>query len=111
MQQLIADASFLWLAAREHVVGWYSTGPRLKEADLDINHLISKYCDNPVLVICEVEVSIPEKQLYRPKQWTAFLVAGVKCRQFPFMSGMVLPLLHVQQWGNKGTWVVRLQNG
>lgn len=41
--------------AREHVVGWYSTGPRLKEADLDINHLISKYCDNPVLVICEVE--------------------------------------------------------
>lgn len=48
--------------AREKVVGWYSTGPKLKEADLDINQLISTYCDNPVLVICEVqpkEIGLP----------------------------------------------------
>lgn len=47
--------------AREKIVGWYSTGPKLKEADLDINSLMSKYTDGsaePVLVICEVEVSI-----------------------------------------------------
>lgn len=43
-------------AAREHVVGWYSTGPRLKEADLSIHQLMTNYCANPVLVICEVEV-------------------------------------------------------
>lgn len=44
-------------AAREHVIGWYSTGPRLREADLSIQQLMTNYCSNPVLVICEVEVS------------------------------------------------------
>lgn len=43
-------------AAREHVVGWYSTGPRLREADLAIHQLMSNYVSTPVLVICEVEV-------------------------------------------------------
>ena len=46
-------------SARERVVGWYSTGPRLREADLDINDLVSNYCDNPLLVICEVQASDP----------------------------------------------------
>mmetsp|Transcript_7216 Transcript_7216/g.15753 ORF Transcript_7216/g.15753 Transcript_7216/m.15753 type:complete len:329 (-) Transcript_7216:2715-3701(-) len=41
--------------AREKIVGWYSTGPKLKEADLDINALIGQFCEHPVLVICEVE--------------------------------------------------------
>lgn len=41
--------------ARERVVGWYSTGPRLREADVDINQLMASYCETPVLVICEVE--------------------------------------------------------
>ena len=38
-------------------MGWYSTGPRLREADLDITDLMSNYCDMPLLVICEVQVS------------------------------------------------------
>ena len=46
-------------AARERVVGWYSTGPRLREADLDINDLVCNYCDNPLLVICEVQARDP----------------------------------------------------
>ena len=41
--------------AREKVIGWYHTGPRLREGDLDIHHLISSYCDSPILVICEVQ--------------------------------------------------------
>lgn len=43
--------------AREKVVGWYSTGPKLKEADLEINALVSRFTDvgEPVLVICEVQ--------------------------------------------------------
>lgn len=36
-------------------MGWYSTGPRLREADPDINDLMTNYCDHPTLVICEVE--------------------------------------------------------
>lgn len=41
--------------ARERIVGWYSTGPRLREADVDVNELVAGYCDSPVLVVCEVE--------------------------------------------------------
>lgn len=41
--------------AREKVIGWYSTGPRLREADQDINDLVSKYVETPLLVICEVQ--------------------------------------------------------
>ncbi|GAX86376.1 hypothetical protein CEUSTIGMA_g13788.t1 [Chlamydomonas eustigma] len=43
--------------AREKIVGWYSTGPKLKEADLDITALMSRFTDvgEPILVICEVE--------------------------------------------------------
>jgi len=43
-------------AARERIIGWYHTGPRLREADIDISELIGRYCDNPLLVICEVQV-------------------------------------------------------
>lgn len=48
-------------AAREKVVGWYHTGPRIREADLDISALLGNYCDSPLLVICEVEVCAPCK--------------------------------------------------
>lgn len=43
-------------AAREKIVGWYSTGPKLRESDLDINELMRGFCESPVLVICEVQV-------------------------------------------------------
>ena len=41
--------------ARENVVGWYSTGPRIKPSDLEINELFRKYTPNPVLVIIDVQ--------------------------------------------------------
>ena len=40
-------------------MGWYHTGPRLREGDLDINTLMANYCDNPLLLICEVQVGQP----------------------------------------------------
>ncbi|GFH24384.1 26S proteasome regulatory subunit RPN8, partial [Haematococcus lacustris] len=41
---------------REKVVGWYSTGPKIREADLAINALLAKFADwEPVMVICEVQ--------------------------------------------------------
>lgn len=43
-------------AAKEKVVGWYHTGPRLRQSDLDITELMARYCDHPLLVICEVQV-------------------------------------------------------
>jgi hypothetical protein len=44
-------------------VGWYSTGPKLRESDLDINELMRQFCDNPVLVICEVQVRTVSRAL------------------------------------------------
>lgn len=41
--------------ARERVVGWYSTGPKIHSGDLDINELIRNYCAAPVLVIVDVK--------------------------------------------------------
>jgi len=41
--------------AREVVVGWYSTGPKIRENDIQINELIRKYCASPVFVICNVK--------------------------------------------------------
>ena len=33
---------FVDLSAKEHIVGWYSTGPKLRENDLDIHQLFHK---------------------------------------------------------------------
>jgi 26S proteasome regulatory subunit N8 len=58
---------FKRINAKEHVIGWYSTGPKLRENDLDIHELFRDYCPNPVLVIIDVqprELGIPTKAYY-----------------------------------------------
>ncbi|GMP23300.1 hypothetical protein CsSME_00000950 [Camellia sinensis var. sinensis] len=62
---------FRRINAKEHVVGWYSTGPKLRENDLNIHGLFNEwYCSyvpNPVLVIIDVqpkEMGIPTKAYY-----------------------------------------------
>ncbi|KAJ1552048.1 proteasome regulatory particle subunit, partial [Cladochytrium tenue] len=40
--------------AKEKIVGWYHTGPKLRPSDLEINELIKRYVPNPVLVIVDV---------------------------------------------------------
>lgn len=39
--------------AREKVVGWYHTGPKLHHNDIAINEMIRKYCPNSVLVVID----------------------------------------------------------
>ncbi|XP_020512801.1 26S proteasome non-ATPase regulatory subunit 7 [Labrus bergylta] len=41
--------------ARERIVGWYHTGPKLHKNDIAINELIKQYCTNSVLVIIDVK--------------------------------------------------------
>uniref|UniRef100_A0A6M2DNK1 26S proteasome non-ATPase regulatory subunit 7 n=1 Tax=Xenopsylla cheopis TaxID=163159 RepID=A0A6M2DNK1_XENCH len=41
--------------ARERVVGWYHTGPKLHQNDVAINELIRRYCSNSVLVIIDAK--------------------------------------------------------
>ncbi|KAL6580949.1 26S proteasome non-ATPase regulatory subunit 7 A [Orobanche minor] len=70
---------FRRINAKEHVVGWYSTGPKLRENDLNIHGLFNDfqkgrcsctwlcYVPTPVLVIIDVqpkELGIPTKAYY-----------------------------------------------
>lgn len=41
--------------SKERPVGWYHSGPKLRQSDLEINELFKKYCANPVLVIIDVK--------------------------------------------------------
>lgn len=55
-------AMFKKVNAKEKVVGWYSTGPKIRAADIDIHQSFNKYTPNPVYVIVDVqpkEIGIP----------------------------------------------------
>src|SRR6478735_3053449 len=41
--------------AREKLIGWYHTGPKLRASDLEINELFKRYTPNPLLVIVDVQ--------------------------------------------------------
>lgn len=41
-------------AAREKLIGWYHTGPKLRASDLEINQVIKRYTNKPVMVIVDV---------------------------------------------------------
>jgi 26S proteasome regulatory subunit N8 len=53
--------------AREKIVGWYHTGPRLYRNDISINNLIQTYNSNSVLVIIDAEpkeLGLPTEAYY-----------------------------------------------
>ena len=39
--------------AKERIVGWYHTGPKLHQNDILINDLVRRYCQQSVLVIID----------------------------------------------------------
>lgn len=41
------------LPAREKLIGWYHTGPRLRASDQDINDLMKQFIPRPVMVIVD----------------------------------------------------------
>ncbi|KAI9716538.1 MAG: proteasome regulatory particle subunit [Candelaria pacifica] len=48
--------------AREKLIGWYHSGPKLRASDLEVNELFKRYTPNPLLVIVDVqpkEVGVP----------------------------------------------------
>jgi len=67
--------------AREKLVGWYSTGPKIRPGDLQIDQLVRRYTSNPVMVIIDVkpkELGIPTEAYHaveeilegKQQQWT-----------------------------------------
>mmetsp|Transcript_24639 Transcript_24639/g.59934 ORF Transcript_24639/g.59934 Transcript_24639/m.59934 type:complete len:299 (-) Transcript_24639:210-1106(-) len=60
-------AMFRKVNAREKIVGWYSTGPKIRPADLDVHALVQNYCPNPAFVIIDVkpkELGLPTEAYY-----------------------------------------------
>jgi proteasome lid subunit RPN8/RPN11 len=41
--------------AREKLIGWYHSGPKLRASDLEINELFKRYTPTPLLVIIDVQ--------------------------------------------------------
>jgi len=59
--------------ANERVIGWYSSGPKIRESDLSINEVFRKYTPNPIFVIVDVQpqqVGIPTKSYFSVKEVT-----------------------------------------
>lgn len=53
---------FKKINAREKLIGWYHSGPKLRASDLEINELFKRWTPNPLLVIIDVqpkEVGVP----------------------------------------------------
>lgn len=46
---------FKKINAKEKIVGWYHSGPKLRSSDLNINELFRRYIPNPILTIVDVE--------------------------------------------------------
>lgn len=44
----LIEVLFLSILARERIVGWYHTGPKLHKNDIAINELMKQYCSNSV---------------------------------------------------------------
>lgn len=53
---------FRKINAKEKLIGWYHSGPKLRASDLKINDVFKKYTPNPTLLIVDIEqggVGIP----------------------------------------------------
>eukprot|EP00616_Rhizochromulina_sp_CCMP1243_P018888 CAMPEP_0118965776 /NCGR_PEP_ID=MMETSP1173-20130426/3292_1 /TAXON_ID=1034831 /ORGANISM="Rhizochromulina marina cf, Strain CCMP1243" /LENGTH=327 /DNA_ID=CAMNT_0006914441 /DNA_START=22 /DNA_END=1001 /DNA_ORIENTATION=- len=44
--------------AREKIMGYYSTGPKIKENDIKIDDIMRRFCPNPVFVIIDVRPDV-----------------------------------------------------
>merc|ERR1719198_2447893 len=67
-------AMFKKVNAKERVVGWYSTGPKIKPSDLSIHELYRRYCPEPVLVVMDVkpkDVELPMESYYSIQEQTS----------------------------------------
>merc|ERR1712232_868990 len=67
-------AMFKKVNAKERVVGWYSTGPKIKPQDLSIHELYRRYCPEPVLVVMDVQpkdLDLPMEAYYSIQEQTS----------------------------------------
>jgi hypothetical protein len=79
--------------AREKLIGWYHSGPKLRASDLEINELFKRYTPNPLLVIIDVqpkEVGVPTDAY--------FAVEEIKDVRFPPLLNRAYADRFAQGW-------------
>jgi 26S proteasome regulatory subunit N8 len=67
-------AMFKKVNQKERVVGWYSSGPKIKPADLSIHELYRRYNPEPLLVIMDVQpkdIELPMECYYSVQENTS----------------------------------------
>ena len=52
------DCRFSHFTARERMIGWYHTGPKLRASDQEINDLFKRFIARPVMVIVDVRPQV-----------------------------------------------------
>lgn len=66
-------AMFKKVNAKERVVGWYSTGPKIKPSDLSIHELYRRYCPEPTFLVLDVQpkdLELPMEAYYSVQEET-----------------------------------------
>jgi 26S proteasome regulatory subunit N8 len=59
---------------KERVVGWYSSGPKIKASDLSIHELYRRYCPEPILLVMDVQpkdIELPMEAYYSVQEQTS----------------------------------------
>ncbi len=79
--------------AREKLIGWYHSGPKLRASDLKINELFKRYTPNPLLVIIDVqpkEAGVPTDAYFAVEE-IKDVCRPVRLRCFPPLPKLTLP--------------------
>merc|ERR1712003_110776 len=67
-------AMFKKVNQKERVVGWYSSGPKIKASDLSIHELYRRYCPEPILLVMDVQpkdIELPMEAYYSVQEQTS----------------------------------------
>jgi len=83
-------AMFRKVNASERVIGWYSSGPKIRPADLEIHELFKRYCTNPVFVIIDpkpTEIGFPTKAYVSREEVTEDGKTSLRFHHIPSIIG------------------------
>lgn len=91
--------------AREKLIGWYHSGPKLRASDLQINELFKRYTPNPLLVIIDVhpkETGVPTDAYFAVEEIKDVSLSCLICAELrdagkPVANPPLLPYRMAQQ--------------
>ena len=85
-----AEFTITAFIARERMIGWYHTGPKLRASDQEINDLFKRFIARPVMVIVDVRpqtVGIPTDAYFAVEEIKDVSAFEIVCTVQVFRSG------------------------